>query len=89
MVDSYLAQTPILFLDPISLYEQGNAQFIEQSGIGMRLSDFLAKGSDPALLTACAANLARLIDGVPTLESLFALPGTVEIAPRRAAAAGH
>ena len=89
VVDSYLAQTPVLFLDPISQYEQGNAEFIQQSGIGMRLSDFLAKGADPALLQTCAANLARLIDGVPTLESLFSLKDSARSVPRRAAAAGH
>lgn len=89
LVDSYLAQTPILFLDPISMYEQGNAEFIEQTGIGMRLDDFLAKGSDPALLSACADNLAKLIDGVPTLESLFNAADAAPVRQRRAAAAGH
>lgn len=89
LVDSYLAQTPILYLDPISIYEQGNAAFIEATGIGMRLSDFLAQGADPALLETCAHNLARLIEGVPTIASLF---DDAEAAPReqrRAAAAGH
>ena len=89
VVDSYLAQTPVLFLDPISLYEQGNAEFIVQSGIGMRLSDFLAKGADPALLESCVANLAKLIEGVPTLESLFQTLPAAPAQERRAAAAGH
>ncbi len=89
VVDSYLAQTPVLFLDPISMYEQGNAEFIEQTGIGMRLTDYLAKGADPALLTECAANLARLIDGVPTLESLLGATPAPTFVTRRAAAAGR
>jgi hypothetical protein len=89
VVDSYLAQTPILFLDPISKYEQGNAEFVVQSGIGLRLEDYLAKGADPGLLRACADNLARLIDGVPTLGSLFDHADILPMAPRRAAAAGH
>lgn len=88
VVDSYLAQTPILYLDPISIYEQGNAEFIEQTGIGMRLSDFLARGADPALLETCARNLARLVEGVPTIASLFEDPGAARAprAQRRAAA---
>lgn len=93
VVDSYLAQTPVLYLDPISIYEQGNADFIEATGIGMRLSDFLAKGADPALLEACARNLAKLVEGVPTLESLFGpAPERVaneEMIPARRAAGGH
>lgn len=89
VVDSYLAQTPVLYLDPISLYEQGNAEFIEQTGIGMRLQDFLARGADPDLLARCSDNLARLVQGVPTLESLFSQEPVSKSAPRRAAAAGH
>lgn len=89
VVDSYLAQTPVLFLDPISLYEQGNAEFIEQAGIGMRLRDFLAKGSDPALLRGFAGNLAQLVEGVPTLDSLLSPVQETPRQERRAAAAGR
>lgn len=89
VVDSYLAQTPVLYLEPISIYEQGNAEFIEKTGVGMSLADYLAKGADPALLARCAENLARLIDGVPTLDSLFDLGALPSVPPRRAAAAGH
>ena len=55
----------------------------------MRLSDFLAKGADPALLESCVANLAKLIEGVPTLESLFQTLPAAPAQERRAAAAGH
>jgi hypothetical protein len=89
LVDSYLAQTPILYLDPISHYEQGNVEFIEQSGIGIRLEDFIAKGADAARLRDCSANLARLVEGVPTLDSLFDTQGFAPVVPRRAAAAGR
>lgn len=92
LVDSYLAQTPILYLDPISHYEAGNVEFIEQAGIGMRLEAFLAEGAPQARLEACAANLARLVRDVPTVSGLM---GPLPVrAPepayaRRAAAAGR
>ena len=88
VVDAYLAGTPILYLDPISLYEQGNAEFIEATGIGMSLERFMAAGQDPVLLERCASRLHRLVQGVPTLHSLFSGADAAVPAPRRAMAAG-